>query len=282
MQVLGATSTPMQITPSVTARDAVTATRILASSVAAQNDASRARQSKKEAADAEKLQEQSNALFQLKNQPEDWRATARADAWKKVEHLKQILKQMKALAAGNPQSMAKALAQITRELAAAVKQYVQAGGSSEATGVQNDLAPANATENKNAQADTHGSAESGSAQEGGAPSSSPLSSNAQNAQTAAGLYEKIQNGLQGPSPTAAPQLNGDEDQNNFFSTVREFESGLRDILDATKRSLSSSGNSDHDVQESEKALTEIDRTMSAMTGSTGGIALLGSLVNFKA
>lgn len=189
---------------------------------------------------------------------------------------------MKALAASNPQSMAKALAQLTRELAAAVKQYVQAGGSSDATGTQNDIAANAKTESENAQADTHGPAEPASAQDGASAGSGSQSSNAQNVQTAAGLYEKVQNGLQGTALAAAPQLNGDEDQKNFFGTVREFESRLREILDATKRSLSPSGSSDRDVQESEKALTEIDRTMSTATGLAGGIALMGSLLNFKA
>jgi|GEM_PF-1968140 len=281
MQVLGVASTPMQITPSVTARAAVTAIRISAASATGLNGTAQTQQAKKEA-DTEKIQEQKNALTQLKTAPDDRRATAKAEAWKKVELLKQLLKQMKALAAGNPKYMAKALVQLAKDLAAAVKQYVQAGGTSDATGVQSNIASSTTgTESENAQADTYGATGSVGATNGhaGANGGTTPQNNAQSAETAAAIYQKIQDGLQGPPSSAAPQIGGNADQ-SFFDTVREFEGRLREVVSAVKQTIpSQSGGSDHDVEETEKNLAEMDRTMTA--GSSGGVPL-GSRINLNA
>ena len=278
MQVLGAASTPMQITPSVTARAAVTAIRISAASATGLNGTAQTQQAKKEA-DTEKIQEQKNALTQLKTASEDRRATAKAEAWKKVELLKQLLKQMKALAAGNPKYMAKALVQLAKDLAAAVKQYVQAGGTSDATGVQSDIASSTTgMESENAQTDTYGATGSVGATNGhaGANGGTTPQNNAQSAETAAAVYQKIQDGL--PS-SAASQIGGNADQ-SFFDTVREFEGRLREVVNTVKQTIpSQSGGSDHDVEETEKALAEMDRTMTA--GSSGGVPP-GSRINLNA
>ena len=84
--------------------------------------------------EARKLQAAKDAVAALKAMPRDNREAEKARAAEKVKELKARLQALKMIYAGDPKKLARIAAQMARELAAAVKSYVDAGGSADAAG----------------------------------------------------------------------------------------------------------------------------------------------------
>jgi len=93
--------------------------------------------SKAEEIAARKLQEAKSAVATLATIKTKTSDDERARAAQKVKELKARLQALKMIYASDPKKLAKAAAQIARELAAAVKSYTSAGGSTIELGGEN-------------------------------------------------------------------------------------------------------------------------------------------------
>lgn len=91
--------------------------------------ATNAAPSKQEEMAARKLQQAKDAVATLKTIKTKTDDDQKARASQKVQELKARLQALKMIYAGDPKKLARAAAQIARELAAAVKSYTSAGGS---------------------------------------------------------------------------------------------------------------------------------------------------------
>ncbi|WP_294252637.1 hypothetical protein [uncultured Sphingomonas sp.] len=93
------------------------------------NAATTAPLSKKDEMAARKLEEAKQAVQTLATIKTKTKDDQKARAAQKVQELKARLQALKMIYAGDPKKLARAAAQIARELAAAVKSYTSAGGS---------------------------------------------------------------------------------------------------------------------------------------------------------
>lgn len=76
-----------------------------------------------------KADEADSLIQQVKGAYDDANEQRKANAWAKIERIKAELKMLRLLAAVNPKAAARRAAQLSRELAAAVKEYNLAGGT---------------------------------------------------------------------------------------------------------------------------------------------------------
>ncbi|WP_313535660.1 hypothetical protein [Sphingomonas sp.] len=101
--------------------------------------------SRQEEMAARKLQQAKDAVATLKTIKSKTSDDQRAREAQKVQELKARLQALKMIYAGDPKKLARAAAQIARELAAAVKSYTSAGGSTaELAGADSEDASASA------------------------------------------------------------------------------------------------------------------------------------------
>jgi hypothetical protein len=233
---------------------------------------------------AEKLQEAKDALAQLKQLPKLWRDNAKQEAKAKVDRQRQLLKQMKALSGGDPKRAAHVLAQIAKELAAAVKQYVQAGGVSNEP---SDSSLPSATENAYAQSDTNGAPPSEDVKaDASAPTESEQPDSTDSTRSAAqatSAYQAARDGMQTSTTSQADQIAAAKDHEAFFDDVRALERKMREILDKVKLALKlQNAKPNRDVEDCEKALKEMDQQIASVSAVTGNSAMMGALTNLSA
>jgi hypothetical protein len=241
----------------------------------------------------QKLEAQKQALQQLKQLPKTLSDNAKANAQDRVSRLKKMIQQLRMMCAGNPKQMAKMVAQLAKELQAAVKEYVRAGGSQADVG-SDTAAPA---ADDGSSGETSDAAKSGDqADTADATAEAATAESEAKADEAGKAGEKDANDGDKPSASdpramedmtkryeASAQTSGDaKARDEFFQDVREVEKKLKQMLDEIKASAKRQHKADDkDIGDSEKALDDIDRTLSSPEGAAAA-GTSGSAVNITA
>jgi hypothetical protein len=264
--------------------------------------AARSPASKYETEAAEKLQAQKDALATLKVLPKVTSDNAKMLAKQKVDQVREKIKQLKMLCAGDPKRLARLVAQLAKELGEAVKQYMAAGGSAGDVAASDtpQAAPQDSTsDEKTASATEQGDAagKTNAPESGDSPSSASADAPAQASQdqslnqtsqsdgqkssNAAAAYQKTSDALDKQlQPSAA-----DKDKADFLDEVRGLERKIKEALKAAKSALLRKGKS-KDTDDADEALKKLDQEMTnAESGSTASAlstAGTGGTVNVSA
>jgi trimeric autotransporter adhesin len=256
--------------------------------------------------ESEKAQKLLAALAKLKQLRTSQNAAARSGAESKVARLKELLKNLKMFGSGDPKRMAKMIAQIAKELDAANKDYIRAGGSSglvsssdlgsatsETTDATADTAQDNSqeTETVSSSDGTDTTAADGSQAtqtDSTAVTDEPsASSSCGTDATATDSSQTTDTDATSSSDSTQSQTSGStaSGQDGFFDEVRKLKQQLVDMLkqveaDLKKRHMTD----DTDTSDAQKALDEIDRDLKSATqsSSTATDVSTGSLVNISA
>lgn len=218
--------------------------------------------SKKDEMAARKLQEAKNAVATLAGVKSKGSDDQKARAAEKVKQLKARLQSLKMIYAGDPKKLARAAAQIARELGAAVKSYVDAGGGAgELGGVDAGAAPAETAD---------------AAGEGGAEGSEAGAASAENA--AAPATEAAEGDK--ADDKSAPGLGKPDDGKSAADSAREkadadFAREARALareLKAALRRGHAKGPDEEDRRSGEEALASVDKALGALPIADIGVA----------
>lgn len=210
--------------------------------------------------EARKLQVAKDAVAALKAMPRDNREAEKARAAEKVKELKARLQALKMIYASDPKKLARIAAQMARELAAAVKSYVDAGGGADALGAAggSDVG-ANTAPQANAQP---GAAQPGNeaAQAGGeaaqAEASAPGAAALEAGKTGDADADRAET-----KGAQTPTLKLREDPDAEFK--REASMLARELKAALRR-RDRRGRDEHDMRSAESALGSVDQAVGAL------------------
>jgi hypothetical protein len=232
--------------------------------------------------DAQDLQQ---ALANLKQLNAGADTDSKSDARRKVEQLRQQLKQLKLFCAGDPKRFAKMVAQIAKQLAAANKEYIRAGGTpglvsaSEVSADTDDATTATSDSSQSVQTED-ATADAGDAVQAEDATVSDDASMGAGAD-ATSTDSSFSSSSDATASTDSVQTTGaSSDDADFFDQVRQLKRQLEDTLKQIKLALKSRHqSSDGDIADARKALDEIDRDLKAAVPS-GGQA--GAVVDISA
>ena len=294
------------------------------------------------------MEDADSLLQQLKASKVDVSEQRKAAAQQKIQRIKAQLESLRLLASVNPEAAARRAAQLSRELAAAVKEYAAAGGGAGASASMMGVGGAGAAAGAAPSADgaASGATTAGAAVVaggGGAETVSatgtatsgadavPVSASPDGSGTGTGTgtgtgseggdEAGVPTGTEQGEPTTTDEASatpvegaddaegtGAEAEDNdktvqervrdasaslsqrfadakgdqeFKSLVRDIKNKLKAILETAKRQLEQEGNdsADKDIKNAEKALQEVDQTLSqmmpgVMVGMVGGVNIL--------
>ncbi|WP_417831055.1 hypothetical protein [Terasakiella sp.] len=233
---------------------------------------------------AQKLEEQrrneSEALRKMRTAVDRARDAEKDRARQKIEEIKQEIAMLMMMARINPKAVARRLAQLSKELAAAVKAYGGAstsssaltgaaaagGGTAAASG--GDAAGANAQAAAST-ADTAtvsgaNSVPTTSQGEEGKNNPSQDSAQGQKEQTQTEEKEKLKAELMGIAEKQAEQLSRTKEDREFMDAVRNVKQQLKSLIEIVKRQLELENkgegrNEDNDdIKSAEESLADVD------------------------
>lgn len=233
---------------------------------------------------AQKLEEQrrseSEALKKMRTAVENAREAEKERARQKIEKIKQEIAMLMMMARINPKAVARRLAQLSKELAAAVKAYGGASTSSSAltgaaaTGGGAAVASGGDAAGANAQAaastaDTASvsganSIPTTSQSEEGKNNSSQDSAQGQKEQAQTEEKEKLKAELMGIAEKQAEQLSRTKEDREFMDEVRKVKGQLKALIELVKRQLEleEKGEDNDDIKSAEKSLRDVDTELS--------------------
>jgi hypothetical protein len=222
---------------------------------------------------AEKKEAQA-AINTLKQSRIDLTTQRKDMAMQRVQRIKASIKALRMAGIVDPKVLARMAAQLAKELASAVKEFIAAGGKPDLVNALSDTgktgAEINATsgiegESAETPVEIEDSAHMVEAVEQELRSSSEAvaQQEAQEAEAAAQKYESTQN----LEKEAAPKIGQDSEKDGdkaFFDSVREAAEELRKILRGYKRVMDAYGKKQEpEFRQAEDALREVDRLVSA-------------------
>jgi len=239
---------------------------------------------------AQKLQAAKDAAATLKQAKSSQNDTTKAQAKQAVEQLRERIKMLRMMCAGDPKALAKMVASLSKELAAAVKQYAAAGGTET---VSTEVAPADSSaatpasadkpsaEDASAASDTPSAdAESAAAPQAADKSAAPQSPEAAQKTDA---YQKMVAGLEKQSQLLSAKSAEAKDTNDFMKEVRGLANQLKTYLKhATAHMDKAQQATNPDAADAEKALKEIDKTINDAAASSNALTAVGGSVNVSA
>ncbi|WP_157105465.1 hypothetical protein [Sphingomonas sp. TDK1] len=229
--------------------------------------------SKQEEMAARKLQQAKDAVATLKTIKTKTSDSQKAQAAQKVKELKARLQALKLLYANDPKKLARAAAQIARELAGAVKSYVSAGGSTM------DLGGADAGDAAAGAAAPAG-AEEGTAPAG--PESAEAGQPAESTPTQGDAAEATPAKPGDPAPaTSKAQEEKSANDRARAKADADFKDDVRDLARALKAALRRQGarhRDDDDQRSGEQALATVDQAMGALPiADAGAVSALAGI-----
>jgi hypothetical protein len=217
---------------------------------------------------AQKIEETQNQLRQtlasLKSSKTDVAEQRKASAQQKIQRIKEQIKTLRMMSSMDPKIIARQLAQLSKELASAIKDYASAGGtaimgtdtstSSSATAV----APVEQASQDN----TKQQADSFIAQE--SDILVPKDNNAENPVFSA-VSASDSKDKQTPSVSSP---NGDDE---FINEIKKLVEEIKTMMRQQKARLKHDTDpfAEQDIRETERALREISQTLSAMSNASG-------------
>lgn len=263
--------------------------------------------------DPEKAEQLSNKLTEARNASDllsaakiDQNAERKAAALEKIQRIKEQLKALRMLGASDPKATAQQAARLSRELAAAVKEYAASNGGKAPDGISAANPPPSGTaqQAQGTQFQEAAPAEIANgdavAQRGGPPAQTAEASPEAMAQTN-GSDDPVEDGTSTAATTNAgpetpeeireeeqeqreeeslsPARSGSADRTatsislsdpnaTFKELVRSVEDEIKKILEAAKSQLNQQEdrNLRRDIEDTEKSLGEIERVLSTLSG----------------
>ncbi|GGF60410.1 hypothetical protein GCM10011332_12670 [Terasakiella brassicae] len=224
---------------------------------------------------AQKLEEQrrseSEALKKVRTAVENAREAEKERARQKIEQIKQEIAMLMMMARINPKAVARRLAQLSKELAAAVKAYGSASTpSSTSTGMGGGSMVSSTGDTSDGQ--TQAVSTGGTVTVSGA-NSVPTSSQGEegknnpsqdSAQGQTEEKEKQKAELMGITQKQAEQLSRTQEDRDFMNEVRKVKGQLKALIELVKRQLEleEKGKDNDDVKSAEKSLRDVDTELS--------------------
>ncbi|ESQ85772.1 hypothetical protein AEAC466_00945 [Asticcacaulis sp. AC466] len=237
------------------------------------------REQARQAEAAAKLQTARDVIKVMAKSRTDQRAQANAMARQKVEMLKQRLKMLQMSSVGNPAGVARQVAQIAKELAAAVKSYVAAGGSAADVGIatpQNTEAPSGDVAQK---ADAAAQAAPPDAEKASDdPSSDPKAAGDKTGE-AKNPYDKAIDALNTQAAKSGKAAAEKQEDADFLTGVKALKQKLKELLAHAKAGLGQS----NDTDEADTAMKALEKELANLENGAGAQALsAGGLVSVVA
>ncbi len=229
----------------------------------------------------EKQDKANSVLQQLQANRANVNAERKETARQKVEQLKKQIQALRMMAAGDPKAAARRAAQLSRELAAATKEYASAGGNAGELGGISTATPqasqqAAATENTNAGSDT-ASAQAGTAtqaaapvaaQDGEATTDADATANPQDdtAQTPTSIRDSVNEKINEANRKQAER----EADTLFAKEVRSLLNALKQIVKSAQQKMRDDGDSGdtQDTRDAQNALRDVEKSLGDITGGT--------------
>jgi hypothetical protein len=205
----------------------------------------------------------------MANSRTDQRAQANAMARQKVEMLKQRLKMLQMSSVGNPAGVARQVAQIAKELAAAVKSYVAAGGSAADVGT----ASSSNTDTPSADAAQTGDATAQAAPADAEKTSDDSSNDSRAADDKTGEtknpYDKAIDAMNAQAAKNGKAAAEKQEDADFLTGVKAVKQKLKELLAHAKASLGQS----NDADEADTAMKALEKELANLENGTGAQAV---------
>ncbi|NMM42987.1 hypothetical protein HH303_00760 [Rhodospirillaceae bacterium KN72] len=244
----------------------------------------------------EQARDADNVIRQLESTKDNAREARKARAKEKLEQIKAQLKMLRLLAL-DPEAMARQIKQLSRMLAAAVREYASAGGTNAGvsapdpammTATQTDVAQTDLAQTELAQADLAqaGTAPTGSISTDGTTSTNTesdptvtteaasASQGAVDSQDRSDAENEAATDAAAPTPFDIPNkahgaVSGvDKDKEEFMRDVRFIKSMLKSLIEQARRKMENDPGAENDLKESEKALKTVETLLNDMAADT--------------
>ncbi len=228
---------------------------------------------------AQKLEEQrrneSEALKKMRTAVENARDAEKERARQKIEQIKQEIAMLMMMARINPKAVARRLAQLSKELAAAVKAYGSASASNAAStgGLAMGAETAAPSGGDATGGQAQAAASTGDTATVSGTNSVPISSQGEegknnpsqdSAQGQTEEKEKLKAELMGIAEKQAEQLSRTKEDRDFMNEVRKVKGQLKALIELVKRQLEleEKGKDNDDIKSAEKSLRDVDTELS--------------------
>ena len=208
-----------------------------------------------------------NVITQLQSTKDSAKEARKARAKEKLEQIKAQLKMLRLLAL-NPEAMARQIKQLSRMLAAAVREYASAGGT-DASASATTMATMAAVPT-----DSGGSADTATAVSATEPTATDsASAGAQGTTvpqtpTEEAIEAEPPTPFETRSPAAGTAKGGDKDKEEFMRDVRFIKSMLKNLIEQARRKSENDPGAENDLKESERALKKVDTLLNDMATET--------------
>lgn len=238
-----------------------------------------------------RTQQSQNILQQMDSSKSDVNEQRKAAAAEKVQRIKQKLATLRLIASINPEAAAKQAAQLSRELAQAVREYSASGGdggvSAVAAPVATNAQTVNPEESANVETATapqNAEATTLKSEESAAEESPQLNAETlrQTLEDIRKEEEKDEQSFRGNTPeqvsaSAEAQARSQTDL-QFAKDVEDVKNALKKILESLKRELEEKDDdsADQDIKDAEGALHEVGLSLAGISSASIG-ALIAPL-----
>lgn len=229
----------------------------------------------------EQRRQESEALTKIRSATDRAREAEKARAREKIEQLKCEIEMLMLMARINPKAVARRLAQLSKELSAAVKAYAGASSSSTSGMI---MAP-NSGELSGADAMVSGQGAQGDGVSDIAlsiPSSmitgSEEDGQKEEAQTAHMPDEELKAKFQEIADKQKEELGKDDEDQTFINEVRKVKQRIKALLEIVKRELESRDDdgAKDEIEATQKSLNNVDNTLSSIQS---GLTIVPMAVN---
>ena len=244
---------------------------------------------------SKKLTEARNASAQISAAEVDQNAERKAAAMEKIQRIKEQLKALRMLGSGDPKAMARQAARLSRELAAAVKEYAAANGGKAPAGIPTAAPAASGSPQTTDAAPT----EAAGGETVSQPATSPEAPSAETARTGetgegtvaaevepetpeeirAEEQEQREEQRFSPAPSdnsgkTATGFSLSDPHATFKELVRSVEGEIKKILESAKSQLrvQEDRNLRRDVDDIEKSLGEVEQGLTTLPGPVLALA----------
>ncbi len=234
-----------------------------------------------------RTQQSQNILQQMDSSKSDVNEQRKAAAAEKVQRIKQKLATLRLIASINPEAAAKQAAQLSRELAQAVREYSASSGGAPISGAtvpvptdtQADAQATGATSETPVQsAPVEEATKTISAEETQTPDDAPLPGNPESVrqsledigeeESKENFQDKVQENINASAAVRAKALADGQ----FSKDVEDVKNSLKKILESVKRKLQEKDNqsADQDIKAADGALREVGSLLANISSSAIG------------
>lgn len=241
---------------------------------------------------AQKQQAAKDAIATLKQAKASQKDTAKAQAKQAVDRLKERIKMLRMMSGGDPKALAKMVAGLSKELAAAAKQYAAAGGteavSADATSSDTSAADPQSAKETPAASDTPSPEQDSAAAQIDDASATPQTADAPSQQTPEAAqktdaYQKMVAGLEKQSQLLEAKSADAKDSNDFMKEVRALATQLKSYLKHAVAHMDKAQQATNpDAADADKSLQEVDKAINDANASSNALTAVGGTVNISA